>query len=203
MNSTKLNSIELGKLGLIFAGTKSVYLEKNNDTAEDKIISVLNWSNLKKLINKQDIEPITQYKINSQIFYKKSISFIKKGDILFFSLPGSAADSLIYVDKDLDDNYLCNDNIYIFRNESKYSSEYIYLILKSGLYDKYIKYLQDNNKKKITSDMLSKIEIPLSKDEQELVNEFKRIEKEKNEIQQQEDELYEKVHKLTKNILNI
>lgn len=203
MNRRKQNSIELGKLGLIFSGTKSIYLEKNNDVAEDKTISVLNWSNLKKLIKKQEVEKITQYKVNSQTFYKKSTSFIKKGDIIFFSLPGSSADSLIYVDKDLDDNYLCNDNIYIFRNESKYSSEYIYLILKSDLYDKYIKYLGVSYKKKITADMIAKLEIPLSKDEQELANEFKRIENEKRIIQQQEDELYEKAHKLTKNILNI
>lgn len=203
MKRNKVNSSSLGELGIISMGTKAIYLKQNEYSSNSVVVKVVKWSDLSNLINYKEANSITEFKIDIQKFYKRALNKIEKGDLIFSTLPSLTLENIILVDRDFEDTYICNDNMFIFKNKSNYSSEYLYLILKSGLYNKYIEYLGVCYSKRLTIKMLSDLEIPLLDEAKELVEEYSNLQKAKREIQKQEEDFNNKVYELTKNTLNM
>lgn len=203
MKKNKVSSEKLGDLGILSIGTKAIYLKQNQDSSNSVIVKVIKWSDLTNLINDKEANSITEYKIDMQKFYKRASSIIEKGDLIFSALPSLSGENIILIDRDFEDTYICNDNMFIFKNKSNYSSEYLYLILKSGLYNKYLQHLKVGYNKKLTIKMLADIEIPILDEEKELVNEYSNLQKVKQEIQKQEENFNNKVYELTKCTLNM
>ena len=203
MNKNKLSSEKLGNLGILSLGTKEIYLKQNENSSNSVIVKSIKWSDLTNLINYKEVNLITEYKIDMQKFYKRASTIIEKGDLIFSTLPSLSGENIILIDRNFEDTYICNDNMIIFKNKSSYSSEYLYLILKSGFYNKYLQYLKVGYNRKLTIKMLAELEIPLLYEEKELVDEYSNLQKEKQRIQKQEEDFNNKIYELTKRTLNM
>lgn len=203
MKKNKVSSEKLGDLGILSIGTKAIYLKQKQDSSNSVIVKVIKWSDLTNLINYKEVNSITEYKIDMQKFYKRASSIIEKGDLIFSTLPSLTGENIILIDRDFENTYICNDNMIIFKNKSNYSSEYLYLILKTGLYNKYLQYLKVGYNKKLTIQMLANLEIPLLYEEKELVDEYSNLQKEKQRIQKQEEDFNNKIYELTNRTLNM
>lgn len=203
MKKNKVSSEKLGDLGILSIGTKAIYLKQKQDSSNSVIVKVIKWSDLTNLINYKEVNSITEYKIDMQRFYKRASSIIEKGDLIFSTLPSLTGENIILIDRDFENTYICNDNMIIFKNKSNYSSEYLYLILKTGLYNKYLQYLKVGYNKKLTIQMLANLEIPLLYEEKELVDEYSNLQKEKQRIQKQEEDFNNKIYELTNRTLNM
>lgn len=204
MKKNKVNSTNLGNLGMLRIGTKAIYLKQDKAGSNSVVVKLIKWSDLTNLINSKEINSITEYRIDMQKFYKRALVKIEKGDLIFSTLPSLSGENIILIDRNFEDTYICNDNMFIFKNKSNYSSEYLYVILKAGgLYNKYLQYLKVGYNKKLTIKMLEDLEIPLLDEAKELVNEYSNLQKAKREIQKQEENFNNKVYELTKSTLNM
>lgn len=193
-------SVNLGDLGPIYAGNRASYLQQDNETG-DTVVSVVNWSNLYSLIHYKNYNAVTEYKMSMQKLHKRRNSIIEKGDLLFSSMPSKAGNNIIYVSRALDKTILCGDNIYIFKNNSEYSSEYIYMILNSGLYNKYLKHIDIGNNHKLGINNLLELEIPVLDNADKLTDEYYKITEAKMEIIEQENNFNNKIYELAKQAL--
>lgn len=191
------NSVNLGDLGPIYAGNRASYLQQDNETG-DIVVPVVNWSNLYSLIHNKSYNTVTEYKMSMQKIHKRRNSMIEKGDLLFSSMPSKTGNNIIYVNRTLDKTILCGDNIYIFKNNSEYSSEYIYMVLNSGLYNKYLKHIGIANNHKLGINNLLELEIPILDNADELTAEYYKISEAKMEVIEKENNFNNKIYELAK-----
>lgn len=185
---------DLENLGTIFAGIRTTrYLAKKDGTG-DIAVKILSWKNLKDIQNKKELSNLVEIRVNSQELYRRGYYQIDKDTIIFSALPGNNVDNIIYIESDFDENYFCGDNMYVFKNKSKISTRYIYMILNSGIYNDYLIRNKRMYNQRVGIEMLKKIEIPILENSEELTNEYFRIQQEKFKLQNVENEFNKQVH---------
>ena len=116
MKKNKVNSTNLGNLGMLRIGTKAIYLKQDKAGSNSVVVKLIKWSDLTNLINAKEINSITEYRIDMQKFYKRALVKIEKGDLIFSTLPSLSGENIILIDRNFEDTYICNDNMFIFKN---------------------------------------------------------------------------------------
>lgn len=193
MRNSMFKSEDLGNLGNFYSGIRTSYLRQDNNTGDIKV-RILNWKNLKEMQNNKTISPVTEFKLNSQKLDKRGYGIIEEDTIIFSALPSLNLENIIYVDKNLGENNICGDNMYIFKNESNIPTKYIYTILNSGIYNDYLNHLKIKCNNRIGIKMLERIEIPILENLEKITEEYFKIQNEKKKILNKEDEFCSNLH---------
>lgn len=158
--------VRLGDLGYFSVGMRLAAKDKETTSADTKRIKLFNLANLKLFVEDQIIDNVPEYPIRLEQKSKKGEIYIQKSDIVFSSFPSkSSDDNIIYIDDDIKDS-IYGETVFIFRLVDKYEedkdiiSKYIFLKLKSGLYNDYISKLDVGYSHRLKPQMLQNLEIP-------------------------------------------
>lgn len=197
----------LGELGYLSAGIRLGIKDKETTNIDTPKIKLFNWANIKLFDEKKITEGVQEYPIRLEQKSKKGEIYIQKGDIVFSSFPSkSSDDNIIYIHEDIKEKYLYGETMFIFRLVDKYEenkdimSKYIYLMLKSGIYNDYISELDVGYSHRLRPQMILNIEIPII-DEAEMkrkCNQYDEIRNKEIILKQQQQEFITDLYNINK-----
>ena len=197
MKKCEVKVVRLGDLGVLRQGTRH-YAIRNSAGLSDAIeVKIQKWTNLKtEELNEQDIIIIDRKHYNEEVC-------IIEGDIALTTFPTIDSQNIVYMDKTLGEEYLYGETVYIYRTNSDVDSEYIFSILDSGLYNKYIEKLNVGYKLKLKQNMILDMKIPIidTATQQTIIKEHKLMMQEQRKIKDLEKELNNRKEKINKELL--
>ena len=164
----------LGALGVLRQGTRHYTIRNGADLPDSMGVKIQKWINIKtEDLNEQDIIYIDKKHYNEDVC-------ITKGDIVFTTFPTLNTQNIAYIDKTLEE-YIYGETMYIFRANRDIDNEYIFAILDSGLYNRfinrYIKKFKVSSKFKLTHEMILNISIPIFDEatQKEIIQEHRKL----------------------------
>ncbi|MBR2588674.1 MAG: hypothetical protein IKD77_05690 [Bacilli bacterium] len=189
--------VRLGDLGYFIVGIRLGIKDKEIASTDTKKIKLFNLANLKLFVEEQIIDNVPEYPIRLEYKSKKAEIYIQKNDIVFSAFPSkSSDDNIIYIYDDINDA-MYSETVFIFRLLDEYKEnkdimcEYIYLMLKSGLYSDYISNLNVGYSHRLRPQMLQNMQIPILDKEKmkELCRKYDTLRNKKMKLKKQEKEL--------------
>lgn len=197
MGKSEVKVSTLGNLGFIRQGTRHYAIRNGTGLPDAMEVKIQKWTNLKtEKLNEQDIIIIDRK------YYHKDVC-ITEGDIVLTTFPAVDSQNIVYIEKTLGEDYLYGETVYIYRTNSDVDSEYIFSILDSGLYNKYIEQLNVGYKLKLKQNMILDMKIPIfdTATQQTIIKEHRLMMKEQRKIKELEKELNDRKEKINKELL--
>lgn len=142
--------------------------EKDADYIRDgEKVKVLGWKDIRQYSMDYSIDDESNT-INIGRLYNKNIRYIEKGDIVLPIIYSKDNFKPIYIDKQPSEKCIYNDSVLVIRIDDKHiSSEYIYWLLCSNYFTKYIEEISTTQTtiKRITKSGIENMSIPILDDE--------------------------------------
>ena len=196
-------NIPFGKIGTVIRGPwfnkKDKQIKEENATQ----VKILNWPNLKKICEGEDLT-IPDTSINISRKYKKDDIYLQKGDIVIPVFPNEGGKNVIYIKKDMQENYIYSELVFILRiTDKSISSEYLYMLLSSDSFSKYlleVSKVQSVLRYRLTNEILENMIIPILYKEsmEHLLDEYLDIKKLNEKVKRANEEFNNKINKLIK-----
>ena len=196
-------NIPFGKIGTVIRGPRFSKKDKQIKEENATQVKILNWPNLKKICEGEDLT-IPDTSINISRKYKKDDIYLQKGDIVIPVFPNEGGKNVIYIKKDMQENYIYSELVFILRiTDKSISSEYLYMLLSSDSFSKYlleVSKVQSVLRYRLTNEILENMIIPiLDKESMEhLLDEYLDIKKLNEKVKRANEEFNNKINKLIK-----
>lgn len=169
----KLRDLGIGIRGITFIQlNRSNYLEDENNIRLLSIADIQNADENKE-IHKRYCKTSDVEKKN-----KKNDCYAEKNDIIFSLAPRTYSKNIYYIEEEPDEKMVYNDTIFAFRaNDKIISSDYIYMMLSSDFFSKYISIRargRGNIRYRLNIDEILDISIPIleKKQRESITQEF-------------------------------
>lgn len=200
MKKDEVKVARLGDLGVLRQGTRHYAIKNGAGLSDAMKVKIQKWTNLKTdELNEQDIIFIDRKHYNEEVC-------ITEGDIALTTFPTIDSQNIVYIDRTLGEEYLYGETVYIYRligTHTDISSEYIFSILNTGFYNKYIKQYNTCGKFKLKHNMILDMKIPIfdTATQQTIIKEHRLMMKEQRKIKDLEKELNKRKEKINKELL--
>ena len=190
----------LGDLGVLRQGTRHYAIRNGAGLPDAMEVKVQKWTNLKtEELNEQDVIFIDRKHYNEEVC-------ITEGDIALTTFPTIDSQNIVYIDRTLGEEYLYGETVYIYRligTHTDINSEYVFSILNTGFYNKYIEQYNTGGKFKLKHNMILDMKIPIfdKTTQQTIIKEHRLMMKEQRKIKDLEKELNDRKEKINKELL--